>query len=117
MVENFDHIDKLYRLLSEEEWSKFQDNKLYHGSAFDRATGFLHFSMAEQVKTIAGKFFGATGHVILLEIKREKLDASKLIFEKNTPTGDTYPHYYGALDFDDTAVIYKGVVSKIKLPQ
>jgi len=113
--DNFDHITKLYRLLSPEEWANFQKAKIYHGSSFDRGTGFLHFSMSEQVKHIAEKFFGTAGHIIIVEITRSKLKKEKLIFEKNTPTGETYPHYYGSLHLKNVKQIFEGLTSEIKL--
>ncbi len=113
--ENYDHIQKLYRLLSEEEWDKFIKQETYQGTSFDKSTGFLHFSFKEQVKKTAEKFFGSSGILIVLEIDRSKLKSEKLIFEKNTPFGETYPHYYDVLDVTAAVKIFKGIALNLNL--
>jgi len=86
---------RIYHLAFAAEWRAAQSAGLYHGTAADRADGFIHFSTAEQVAESAAKHRAGHTDIVLVEADASALGAA-LEWEP-ARGGRLFPHLYGAL--------------------
>jgi uncharacterized protein (DUF952 family) len=84
-----------YRILTADEWQRFQAEALFEGAALDRKDGFIHLSSAEQVEpTLAAHFPDRLG-LVVAEIVLDLLgDAVRW---EPSRGGALFPHLYGPL--------------------
>jgi uncharacterized protein (DUF952 family) len=68
---------------------------VYHGSAKDRADGFLHFSTAEQLMGTLTRYYADAHDLVLVAVNADALGPA-LKFEPSRD-GAMFPHLYGAL--------------------
>jgi uncharacterized protein (DUF952 family) len=86
---------KAFKILTGEEWARFQADGRFAGSSDDRADGFIHLSAADQVEaTLARHFAGRTG-LILAELDLAALGDS--VRWEESRGGALFPHVYGVL--------------------
>lgn len=88
--------DRIYHMAHEADWQAAQADGRYHGSPDDKRDGFIHFSSAEQVKGSAAKHRVGQRDLILIEASCDQLGEA-LIWEKNSPDGQAFPHLYAPL--------------------
>ena len=81
----------VYKICSNEDWSKAKKNGNFEGSKIDKEDGFIHFSDKEQLKETFNKHFSNQNNLILLKIDALKL--KNLIYEQ-TSDGNLFPHLY-----------------------
>lgn len=93
----------IYKILTGQEWDKFQEEKTFYGSPLDITCGFIHCAKKSQYPTIKDKFFKDQSPLILLQIDVKKLSEGSLKIEANRPGGDEYPHLYSPLSLDAIA--------------
>jgi len=103
-------IDELFKILTPEEWEKFQQDRVFRGSTLDLKDGFIHMSYAEQYPQILKKFFKDRRPLILVKLNAKLLKPGALKVESNRPGGDKYPHIYGEIPFE--AVLSHEVLEK-----
>ncbi len=96
-------MEVIYKILTLNEWEKFQQESIFLGSALDQKDGFIHNAFEHQVSGVLDRFFKGAGELIRLTVDPQKLEASTLKIEANRPGGDCYPHVYGSLPI--TAVL------------
>jgi uncharacterized protein (DUF952 family) len=83
----------IFKIVGASEWARVKNG--YGGSAKDRADGFLHFSVAEQLQGTLQRYYANENDVLLVAVESDVLgDALK--FEPST-AGVCYPHLYGPL--------------------
>ncbi|HQT89552.1 MAG TPA: DUF952 domain-containing protein [Acidiphilium sp.] len=84
-----------YKIFHAHEWAQFERDGVFHGSAVDRADGFIHLSARAQVDgTLQAHFAGASG-LVLAAIDLAALgDAVRW---EPARGGILFPHVYGAL--------------------
>jgi uncharacterized protein (DUF952 family) len=84
-----------YKILTADQWARFQSEGIFTGAPVDLADGYIHMSTADQLdETLAKHFAGQTGLVIATIDLTQLNDALKWEASRG---GALFPHYYGAL--------------------
>jgi uncharacterized protein (DUF952 family) len=73
---------------------------VYHGSAKDRADGFLHFSTAEQLMGTLTRYYADAHDLVLVAVDADALGTA-LKFEPSRD-GALFPHLYDVLPMTAT---------------
>jgi uncharacterized protein (DUF952 family) len=90
-----------FKILTGEEWARFQADGRFEGSSVDRADGFIHLSAADQVEaTLARHFAGRTG-LVLAEMDLAAL--GDVVRWEESRGGALFPHVYGVLPLSAVA--------------
>jgi uncharacterized protein (DUF952 family) len=71
----------------------------YHGSAHDKADGFLHFSTAAQLPETLRLYYAGQDDLMLVAVAAEAL-GDELRWEFSQSRNQDFPHLYGALPCD-----------------
>ncbi len=58
--------------------------------------GFVHCSLAHQVRGVAERFYADADDLVLLVIDADRVDAP-VVFESPTPGAEEFPHVYGPI--------------------
>ena len=85
----------VYKIVATEEWAQAEAAGAFVGAAIDRASGFIHFSTAEQAPETAAKWFAGRGNLTLAAVDAEAL-GDRLRWEPSRG-GALFPHLYAAL--------------------
>ncbi|MFQ5348174.1 MAG: DUF952 domain-containing protein [Rhodothalassiaceae bacterium] len=88
--------EPIYKIMTAGEWAEATRVGSFHGSAVDRADGFIHFSTAGQVAETLRRHFAGIDGLVLLEVDPERL-AAPLRWEP-ARGGALFPHLYARLD-------------------
>jgi uncharacterized protein (DUF952 family) len=86
--------DLAYKLLDREEWRAARARGAYHGSAVDRADGFIHLSAAGQLAETARRHYAGRDGLVLLTIDLARVDGVRWEASRG---GALFPHIHGAL--------------------
>jgi uncharacterized protein (DUF952 family) len=89
------HPQTIYRILTQQAWSKAQADGVFCGSEHDVRDGFIHFSTAAQVAETAAKHYTRMTGLVLLWVNVEPI-AHALRWEVSRG-GASFPHLYAAL--------------------
>lgn len=81
----------VYKVLTHEQWLKFQEDKVFNGSELDRKDNFLHFSTKKQVLGVLNRYF-PDSKTIILKFEQKKYQ-SILKWEGKQPD-NLFPHIY-----------------------
>ncbi|USO01773.1 MAG: DUF952 domain-containing protein [Alphaproteobacteria bacterium] len=84
----------IYKILTQKEWRQFQKRGIFQGSAFDKASGFMHCSTKEQIAQVREKFFTQNEKLVLVHLDVSRISRDRMKFESNKPGGMRYPHVY-----------------------
>ena len=85
----------VYRILTADEWARFQTDGKFAGSALDQADGFIHLSAADQVEATLARHFPDRGGLVVAELDVQQLgDAVRWEVSHD---GAVFPHLYGIL--------------------
>lgn len=84
----------IFKVVPRAEWDAAGDE--YHGSAHDRADGFLHFSTEAQLATTLRLYYAGRDDLLLIAVEAEKLGAA-LKWEHAPSRGQDFPHLFAAL--------------------
>ncbi|HWA68796.1 MAG TPA: DUF952 domain-containing protein [Rhizomicrobium sp.] len=87
----------IYKIVPRGEWEAASGD--YHGSAKDRADGFLHFSTAAQLAETLRLHYAEADDLMLVAAEANALGAA-LKWERSASRGQDFPHLYGALACD-----------------
>ncbi|RZA14368.1 MAG: DUF952 domain-containing protein, partial [Lysobacteraceae bacterium] len=68
----------------------------YHGSAHDRADGFLHFSTATQLPETLRLYYAGQDDLVLVAANVTALGTA-LKWERSDSRGEDFPHLFAAL--------------------
>jgi uncharacterized protein (DUF952 family) len=88
--------DAIYHLADAAAWPGAMAAGQYHGTAFDRQDGFIHFSSAAEVRASAAKHRAGRDDVVLVAVDPARLGTA-LKWEA-ARGGVLFPHLYGPLD-------------------
>jgi len=84
-----------FKILTGEEWARFQAEGRFEGSPADLADGFIHLSATDQVEaTLERHFAGQTG-LVLAEVDLEAVGDG--VRWEESRGGALFPHVYGDL--------------------
>jgi uncharacterized protein (DUF952 family) len=84
---------RVFKILAAAEWRP--DAAAYAGSADDRRDGFIHLSIAAQLRGVLVRHFRGRGDLLLLEIDAAAL-GDPLKWEASHG-GELFPHLYAPL--------------------
>ena len=87
----------IFKIVPRAEWEAESGD--YHGSAHDKADGFLHFSTAAQLAETLRRYYAGQDDLILVAVDPRALGAA-LKWEYSASRGEDFPHLYGALSSD-----------------
>ena len=87
----------IFKIVPRAEWEKGSGD--YHGSAHDRADGFLHFSTETQLAETLLRHYAGQDDLILVAVDAGALGTA-LKWEYSPSRGEEFPHLYGALSCD-----------------
>lgn len=102
----------IFKIVPRTEWESVGAE--YHGSAHDKADGFLHFSTAPQLPETLRRYYAGQTDLMLVAVDAAALGAA-LKWEHSPSRGEDFPHLYGALP--TSAVVWaKPVTDAIVAP-
>jgi uncharacterized protein (DUF952 family) len=87
----------IFKIVPRSEWEAESGD--YHGSAHDKADGFLHFSTAAQLAETLRRYYAGKDDLILVAVDPRALGGA-LKWEYSASRGEEFPHLYGALSAD-----------------
>lgn len=87
----------IFKIVPRAEWEAQSGD--YHGSARDRADGFLHFSTASQLPETLQLYYAGQDDLMLVAVDAEALGAA-LKWERSESRGEDFPHLYAPLSCD-----------------
>jgi uncharacterized protein (DUF952 family) len=87
----------IFKIVPRAEWES--ESGAYHGSAHDRADGFLHFSTAAQLPETLRLYYAEQDDLVLVAAQAEALGAA-LRWEHSPSRNQDFPHLYAALSPD-----------------
>lgn len=87
----------IYKIVPRADWESSGGD--YHGSAHDKADGFLHFSTATQLPDTLRLYYADADGLVLVAVDPAACgDALK--WEHSPSRGEDFPHLYAALACD-----------------
>ena len=87
----------IFKIVPRTEWEAQSGD--YHGSAHDRADGFLHFSTASQLPETLRLYYAGQHDLMLLAVEAETLGTA-LKWERSESRNEDFPHLYAPLSCD-----------------
>ena len=87
----------VFKIVPRAEWEAQSGD--YHGSAHDRADGFLHFSTAAQLPETLRLYYAGQDDLMLVAVDTEALGAA-LKWERSESRNEAFPHLYAPLSCD-----------------
>ena len=87
----------IFKIVPRAEWMAGSGD--YHGSAHDKADGFLHFSTASQLPETLRRYYAGQNDLMLVAVDAAALGAA-LKWEYSASRGEDFPHLYGPLSCD-----------------
>lgn len=87
-----------YKILTSDQWARFQADGVFTGALIDIADGYIHMSTADQVEeTLSKHFAGQTGLVVATIDLTQLGEAIKWEVSRG---GALFPHLYADLLMD-----------------
>ena len=87
----------IFKIVATPEWLAAESEGVFHGSAVDRADGYIHFSTADQAPETAAKWFAERSDLMLVAVDASALGAD--IRWEPSRGGALFPHLYAPLSF------------------
>ena len=87
----------IFKIVPRAEWEAESGD--YHGSAHDRADGFLHFSTASQLPETLRLYYAGQDDLMLVAVDTDALGAA-LKWEHSQSRDEDFPHLYAVLSCD-----------------
>ncbi len=87
----------IFKIVPRAEWMAGSGD--YHGSAHDKADGFLHFSTASQLPETLRRYYAGQDDLVLVAVDARALGAA-LKWEYSASRDEDFPHLYGPLSCD-----------------
>jgi uncharacterized protein (DUF952 family) len=90
-------IELIFKIVPRAEWETESGD--YHGSAHDKADGFLHFSTASQLPETLRRYYAGQDDLMLVAVDAAALGAA-LRWDHSPSRGEDFPHLYAPLSCD-----------------
>jgi uncharacterized protein (DUF952 family) len=87
----------IFKIVPRAEWMASSGD--YHGSAHDRADGFLHFSTAAQLSETLRLYYAGQSDLMLVCVDAAAC-GDALRWEHSPSRSEDFPHLYGVLSCD-----------------
>ena len=85
----------IYKVLTPEQWLKFQTDGVFTGSPIDRSDGYIHLSCMRELKETMDKWYADNPEVVVLQVESARV-ADELRYEM-ARGGIEFPHLYADL--------------------
>jgi uncharacterized protein (DUF952 family) len=85
----------VYKICPQALWRAAEAAGSFAGAPVDQASGFIHFSSADQVRETAARHFAGQGDLLLVAVDEAALGPA-LVWEPSRG-GALFPHLYGPL--------------------
>lgn len=92
-------MQKIFKILSVEEWQDFKETGRFLGSLVDIRDGFIHFSYADQLGETARRHFTGRDGLVLLAVDPAGLGDS--LRDEISRGGALFPHLFAPLFIRD----------------
>jgi len=94
-------MSKIYHIISCQDWENAQKEGVYAPESL-KTDGFIHFSHADQLVSVANSFYKGKIGLIILKVAPELLEAElKIGPPLEAPmSGVLFPHLYGSLNLN-----------------
>jgi uncharacterized protein (DUF952 family) len=79
----------IFKIVPRAEWESVGEE--YHGSAHDKADGFLHFSTEAQLPETLKRYYAGQSDLMLVAVEADALGAA-LKWEYSPSRGEDFPH-------------------------
>src|SRR5690242_198867 len=89
--------DLIFKIVPRVEWEAQSGD--YHGSAHDKADGFLHFSTGAQLPETLRLYYAGQDDLMLVAVDSDALGPA-LKWEHSVSRSEDFPHLYAALSCD-----------------
>lgn len=89
--------DLIFKIVPRTEWEAESGD--YHGSAHDKADGFLHFSTAPQLTETLRRYYAGQDDLMLVAVDPTALGPA-LKWEYSQSRNEDFPHLYASLSCD-----------------
>lgn len=91
----------VYKILTAQQWARFEEEGEFDGAPVDLADGFIHLSTGAQAPGTAAKHFAGQGGLVLVALDEDALfDGLRWEVSRG---GDLFPHLYRKLFLDDVS--------------
>jgi uncharacterized protein (DUF952 family) len=87
----------IFKIIPRADWEAESGD--YHGSAHDKADGFLHFSTAAQLSETLRRYYAGQDDLMLVAVDVAALGPA-LKWEHSKSRDEDFPHLYAALSCD-----------------
>lgn len=87
--------DKVYKVLTQEQWSLLEDSGEFSGSSDDREDGFIHLSTKAQYPGVIVRHFHGIQPLYIAEFS--VADFGDALKWEKSKSGERFPHLYHRL--------------------
>jgi uncharacterized protein (DUF952 family) len=84
-----------FKVLTADQWQKFQSDGIFTGAPVDLADGYIHMSAADQLHDTIDKHFAGQKGLVIVEVDLKAL--GDLVTWEVSRAGALFPHIYGSL--------------------
>lgn len=84
-----------FKILTADQWARFQAEDIFYGAPVDVADGYIHLSTADQLQATLDKHFAGQDGLVIAEVDMEALGT--VVKWEPSRGGALFPHIYGAL--------------------
>ncbi len=85
----------LFKIATREEWSVAERQGVFRGAPVDLEDGFIHFSLAHQVRETAARHFAGAPDLVLVRVDGAGLGSA--LRHEPSRGGQLFPHLYASL--------------------
>lgn len=82
----------IYKVLTQDQWTDFQADKIFRGSPVDVTDGYIHLSCKPELKATLDKWYADQAQVVLLQIDSKVIEGA-LKYEVSRG-GVEFPHLF-----------------------
>ena len=86
----------IFKIATAADWAEAERAGVFHGSAHDKADGFMHFSTAAQLAQTLQLYYAGQEGLVLAAVDEAALGAA-VRWEHAPSRGEDFPHLFGPL--------------------
>ena len=101
------NVSFIYKVCDSGLWKDAKQTGKFIGAEIDLKDGYIHFSLASQLRDTLARHFAGRDDLVLLKIEISQLD----IVWESARNGDLFPHLYGHLPLESVVAEYQLGVS------
>jgi uncharacterized protein (DUF952 family) len=86
----------IFKIATAADWAEAERTGVFHGSAHDKADGFMHFSTGPQLTETLKLYYAGQDGLVLAAVDEAALGAA-LKWEHSASRGEDFPHLFAPL--------------------